>query len=366
MEGCSEIYFKPVHGALQKKLFQYTPTNNQARFLNNVRPRLQDEEAVSSEEKYFPACSGVPSLYTQCMELLSNFTHLFESLVDFPKDFALEILEKAEDKLLTDNDDTVTTIGIYQDAYPDDFLPEVSLVNALHLINNYEKSLPPLLSKVVRLEICDSNIDDNHDILEVILDIHSLKELSLSGNLLTDQGMKRLVLPALSRKARKLVNLNLLDVSFNNLDKKAIARSKLLPGIDSIIVGEADFENSESLFQPSFVKRGCPRFASFSTSGFGNSLLRKWSEGIEKKVEKKTIKSSSNFYLKPQGKVLTNPSDLIRNRSNNKIVFRRVKENFSETLKRKNEIEICSDYNKAKKPKHDGGCHDSDLLKLYS
>ena len=110
MEGCSEIYFKPVHGALQKKLFQYTATNNQARFLNNVRPRLQDEEAVSSEEKYFPACSGVPSLYTQCMELLSNFTHLFESLVDFPKDFALEILEKAEDKLLTDNDDTVTKL----------------------------------------------------------------------------------------------------------------------------------------------------------------------------------------------------------------------------------------------------------------
>ena len=371
MEGCSEIYFKPVHGALQKKLFQYTATNNQAKFFNNVRnPRTTfsttDEEIVS--EKYFPSCSGVPSLYSQCMELLSNFTHLFESLVDFPKDFALEILEKAEDKLLTDCDDTVTTIGIYQEAYPDHFLPEVSLVNALHLINNYEMCLPAILSNVVRLEMCDSNIDDGHDILEVILDINSLKELSLSGNLLTDQGIKRLVLPALSKQNRRLANLNLLDVSFNKLERKAVARVKLLSGVESIIVGEDDFQDSESLFLPSFVKRGCPRFSSFSTCGFGKSLLMKWTEDMKKRFEKKTSKSSSNFYSKPTKKVLTNlPSELIGNSTSNKILFRRVSRNFSEPIKRKNENGSCSDYSlKAKKPKHWDGCYDSDLLKLYS
>ena len=377
MEGCSEIYFKPVHGALQKKLFQYTETTNKAKFLNNVRKTrttfsTTDEETVS--EKYFPSGSGVPSLYSQCMELLSNFTHLFESLVDFPKDFALEILKKAEDKLLTDCDDTVTTIGIYQEAYPDDFLPEVSLVNALYLINNYEKCLPALLSNVVRLEICDSYIDDDHDIIEVILDIISLKELSLSGNLLTDQGIKRLVLPALSRQKRRLAKLSLLDVSFNKLDRKAIARVKLLPGVDSIIVGEADLKDSESLFLPSFVKRGCPRFSSFSTCGFGKSLLLKWTKEMEKRLERNKLRESwNNFYSRqgrktPTRKVLTNmPSELIRNRTNNKILFRRVKKNLSEPIKRKNEIESCGDNSlKAKKPKLGDGCSDSDLLKLYS
>lgn len=370
MEGCSEIYFKPVHGCLQKKLIQFTATNNQAMFLNNIRRTkvtlaTTDNEKLS--EKYFPVGSGVPTLYSQCMELLSNFTHLFDSLVDFPKDFALKILEKAEDKLLADCDDTATTIRIYQEAYPDDFLPEVSLVDALRLINNYEKCLPALLSNVVRLEISDSNIDDSHDILEVILDIHSLKELSLSGNLLTDQGMKRLVLPALSKHNRKLTHLRLLDVSFNKLDRKAIARVKLLCGVEAIIVGEIDFHDSESLFQPSFVIRGCPRFSSFSITGFGCSLLRKWREGIEQTRDKKMSTSSSKFYSKPTRKVLiTQNSELTENPSKNKIVFRRVRiSRFSEPLKRKIDVESLTDF-KAKKSKASDGCHDNDLLMLDS
>ena len=369
MEGCSEIYFKPAHGCLQKKQLQFTE-NNHAKFLNITRkPKisLSSTDIEKCSEKYFPAGSGVPSLYSQCMELLSNFTHLFDSLVDFPKDFALEILEKAEDKLLTDCDNTVTTISIYQEAYPDDFLPEVSLVDSLQLINNYEKCLPALLSNVVRLEISDSNIDDSHDILEVILDIHSLKDLCLSGNLLSDQGIKRLVLPTLSKHNRKLANLRLLDVSFNNLNKKAIARVKLLSGVESIIVGETDFPDSESLFQPSFVRRGCPRFSSFPSSGFGCTLLSKWKEEIEKTFEKKTSKPSSKFYSKPPRKVMTiQNSELTGNRSKNKTVFRRVRtSSFSEPLKRKIEVESHSDL-KAKKPKASDRYHDNELLKLYS
>ena len=258
---------------------------------------------------------------------------------------------RAEDKLLTDCHKTLQTIELYQEAYPDEFLPNISLVNSLSLINNYEACLPGLLRNVVRLEMSESDIDDDHDILDVILDISSLKELSLSGNLLTDRGMKRLVLPALSRQNTKMANLSLLDVSFNRLDHKATARIKLLPRIVSIIVGETDFQYPETLFQPSFVKRGCLRFSSISTSGFGSSLLGKWSEEIEKMFKKKSSKSSSNFYARKN--VLSVPSlDPVnfREKSKNKIMFMKVKLNCSEPSKRKIENEnICDKNNKRTK-----------------
>ena len=372
MEGCSEIYFKPVSGRLQKKRMFASFSTGGASFrplmtskLTSIRSSDEDEDIV---ETYFPAGSGVPSLYSQCLELLSCCTHLFESLIGFPQGIAQEILVRAEDKLLTDCHETLQTIELYQEAYPDEFLPNVSLVNSLSLINNYEACLPGLLRNVVRLEMSESDIDDDHDILDVILDISSLKELSLSGNLLTDRGMKRLVLPALSRQNTKMANLSLLDVSFNRLDHKAISRTKLLPRIVSIIVGETDFQYPETLFQPSFVKRGCLRFSSISTSGFGSSLLGKWSEEIEKMFKKKTSKSSSNFYTRKN--VLSVPSlDPVnfREKSKNKIMFMKVKLNCSEPSKRKIENEnICDQKDKRTKRYVADGNHDVELLKLYS
>ena len=345
MEGCSEIYFKPVLGRLQKKRMFASFSTGGAIF----RPMMTSK--LTTIRSYFPSGSGVPSLYSQCLEVLSCCTHLFESLIGFPQGIAQEILVRAEDKLLTDCHKTLQTIELYQEAYPDEFLPNISLVNSLSLINNYEACLPGLLRNVVRLEMSESDIDDDHDILDVILDISSLKELSLSGNLLTDRGMKRLVLPALSRQNTKMANLSLLDVSFNRLDHKATARIKLLPRIVSIIVGETDFQYPETLFQPAFVKRGCLRFSSISTSGFGSSLLGKWSEEIEKMFKKKSSKSSSNFYARKN--VLSVPSlDPVnfREKSKNKIMFMKVKLNCSEPSKRKIENEnICDKNNKRTK-----------------
>ena len=96
----TEIYFRPRNGNLKKlvstKNFHFrAPTYSAGN---------QDSSITTLSEKYYPANTEVPSLYQQCMELLANFTHCFDSLVDFPLDFGEEIFDKAKDKLLIDRE----------------------------------------------------------------------------------------------------------------------------------------------------------------------------------------------------------------------------------------------------------------------
>merc|ERR1712126_146464 len=273
-----------------------------------------------------PANTAVPSLYQQCMELLANFTHCFDSLEDFPLDFSKEIFEKAEEKLLIDRDETKRSLEIFSEAYPEDFLPSCSLTNSLHLLNNFELSLSSLLSQVVRLDIIESDIDDDHDLINLITDLCHLQDLNLSKNLLTDKGMRRLVLPSLGRK--KLTKLKYLDISFNILDMKALKRVKLIPELQDIVIGERDLKNySEDIFKPNFVRIKCPRFSKIKTIGFGASLLEKWSESVKLSNDKKSSSGNrSKFYTKQKIPEIADCRKVSSAEAgNNKLMFTRIK-----------------------------------------
>ena len=324
-ENNTEIYCKPRHGTLQKLI----TSGNGLSFKFKTRIfNPADIEGSASEEisvKHFPREEGVPSLYQQCMDLLSHYTHLFDSLVDFPLDFGKEIFDKSTKQLLSDNENTKRSLEIFSEAYPSEFLPTCKLARCLPLLNNYELCLPALLSQVVKLEIIDSNIDDDHDILEAVVNLHNLQELSLSSNDLTDAGLKRLVLPSLGRK--KLSRLSHLDISFNKLNEKAVRRLKIMPFLDTIVLGESDFSNPVQILEPTYLKRPCPRFCKVETVGFGAVLLEQWSIEVGKQAKgKKMSEQTAAFYSKDKIKEQTNTTDIhhVEERKN-KLVFSKQK-----------------------------------------
>ena len=106
---------------------------------------------------------------------------------------------KAADKLLTDSFITRASLETFNDAYQE-FLSSCSLVNSLPLLNNYELSVPVLLKNVVSLELIQSDIDDDHDILDVLVKLEYLQNLNLSSNSISDKGIRRMVLPLLDKK----------------------------------------------------------------------------------------------------------------------------------------------------------------------
>ena len=366
-----DIYTRSSSGILQK-----LKTKNFLSFqVQNAQKSSSQRDDENCEVKTFPAGSSVPSLYDQCMELLSQFTHCFESLEDFPEDFGREIFNKALDKLLIDNENVVKSLETFTRAYPDQFLSSCHLNKSLRLINNYELGLPALISHVVSLEISDSDVDDDHDIIDTILNLHLLENLSLSGNSLTDKGIRRLVLPLLGKKRRSQIKY--LDVSFNKLDEKAVKRIKLIPGLETLIVGQDDVKD-DSILSPQFEKRSCPRIFKISNIGFGSVLLDKWREELEINLKQKKLRETeTNFYKKRE--ICDNfKTDLKNSNVRNKIMFCKARINplqSRDEMLKKRKIESIE--NVPKKPRLDitvsktvtdipENSFDKTLLEMYS
>ena len=374
-ENNTEIYCKPRHGTLQKLITSGNGLSFKTRIFNPADIEVEGSASEEISVKHFPCEEGVPSLYQQCMNLLSHYTHLFDSLVDFPLDFGKEIFDKSTKQLLSDNENSKRSLEIFSEAYPSEFLPTCKLARCLPLLNNYELCLPALLSQVVKLEIIDSNIDDDHDILEAVVNLHNLQELSLSSNDLTDAGLKRLVLPSLGRK--KLSRLSHLDISFNKLNEKAVRRLKIMPFLDTIVLGESDFSNPVQILEPTYLKRPCPRFCKVETVGFGAVLLEQWSIEVGKQAKgKKMSEQTAAFYSKDKIKEQTNTTDIhhVEERKN-KLVFSKQKSlkknqqdiQISHGFKRKSDG-FTSD-NIFKKPKIGqtlaNNFYEEDLLNIY-
>jgi len=84
--------------------------------------------------------------------------------VDFPEDFGKEIFEAASSKLSIDNQNTKKSLEIFSEAYPNSLLTQCKLSNML-MINNYELCLPVILTSIVKLDLTNCHLDDEHDLL---------------------------------------------------------------------------------------------------------------------------------------------------------------------------------------------------------
>jgi len=366
------IYYRPRNGALQKVFVSEVKNRTVFKF-----QRRESEESDPSEDinESAPAnLSGkVIKLYDQCMELLSNYTHCFESLIDFPEDFGKEIFEKAVNKLIVDNESTKKTVQIYCEAYPESFLPQCKLTDML-MINNFELCLPMIITSTAKLDLTRCELDDDHDLLGHLVHMNMLESLSLAENQLTDRGLRRLLLPAAGGKY--LARLTYLDLAGNRLDRKALARINLVKSLSTIVLGEKDFQlkEIETTLKNCFRLRKCPRFEKIETSGFGSQLLDAWSDKSKVKVKAKKPKTEG-FYSKPPCVLGSSgtASEFFLAVSKNKLMFERVKvlgvvkvNNISKTdqaTKRKVQLEDAKIVKKIKVSTSDE--FDQNLLSLY-
>eukprot|EP00092_Neocalanus_flemingeri_P021686 GFUD01023524.1.p1 GENE.GFUD01023524.1~~GFUD01023524.1.p1 ORF type:complete len:376 (-),score=117.97 GFUD01023524.1:38-1165(-) len=316
------LYFRPRNGALQKVFA--SEVKNRTVFKFHRRNSDDESEPAGDSKPDVPRnLSGkVIKLYDQCMELLSYYTHCFESLVDFPEDFGKEIFNKAVNKLGVDNENTKKTVQIYCEAYPETFLPQCKLTNMV-MINNYELCLPMVISSTVKLDLTGCQLDDDHDLLGQLVHLSILEVLSLADNLLSDRGLRRLLLPAGGGK--QLTRLRYLDLANNRLEKRALARVNNVSTLKTIVLGEKDFrlEEMETCLKSCFRQRQCPRFEKVETLGFGKVLLEKWTE--ESKIIVKPKPKHGGFYSKPKVHLDLSLSQQESQVPKNKVMFERVK-----------------------------------------
>jgi len=253
---------------------------------------LSSKEYETTRTKNFTG--NVIKLYDQCMELLSYYTHCFDSLIDFPEDFGREIFDSAVNKLLVDNENTKTSIQIFSDAYADNFLSQCK-ITSLKMLNNYEICFPSIIRNTVKLDLSLCGLDDNHDLLEQIVHLVSLEVLSLADNHLSDLGLRRFLLPAANGK--NLKSLRYLDISNNIITKKVLSRLSFIISLSVVVLSEECLQFWQSTELSSIFRiRKCPALEKIESQGFACPLLDKWIELSDAKA--KNTSKSSGFYSK--------------------------------------------------------------------
>ena len=311
------IYYKPRNGSLQELLV------SDERYRRVFRPEEtggpgEDEDGTAGSRPP-PNCTGVvTSLYQQCMQLLSSFTHCFDSLVDFPEDFGREIFSLAVEKLAKDSESTRASLQVFTAAYPASFLPHCCLAASLPLINNYELCLTAMLSNTVQLELADCKLGDRHDLLAELPHLPALRQLGLAGNLLTDRGLARLLLPRPG-----LTRLVYLDLTGNPLCDRARKRVvALLAGLKILVLGQ---EDPTTGLAPAFRPAPRPALTVVNTQGWGASLLARWQQQVQTtKANQVKPKPSNGFYSKPALVTRAAEAKAQVTESRNKVMWRRL------------------------------------------
>ena len=171
------------------------------------------------------------SLYELCIEFIAENAEDLESLEDFPLQIGLEIWQKLtifkkEQKTLSDEDKSVQTLSIFNDAYPQEMLTKCKISNLL-VINNYEAEINCLLRNCLQLSLTSCNLDENHDLLPELPKIcQQLEFLDLSKNKLSSISLRLLFgVPGQIGNFRRFPKMQNLDISRNpNISLKALIR----------------------------------------------------------------------------------------------------------------------------------------------
>jgi hypothetical protein len=174
-----------------------------------------------------------------------------------------------------------TGTRLFVEAYPSSFLPQLKL-NSILLINNYEVSLIACLTHVQKLDLTGSQLDDNHDFWSTIPHLVGLRVLILTNLLITDRGIRKILLPSFD--GRKLPCLFHLDLSGTCFTIKTLASLKHLTQLcDVLFYGKEKHLSSENISQalaPYFRVTSRPNVERVATTGFGAELLDRWDSAL--------------------------------------------------------------------------------------
>ena len=353
----SHVYYRPSNGHLARVCVW----GGGAVFKYNQDITFTPPNSHQDQEPKPPNLTGhVTSLYDHCLALLATLTHCFESLVDFPPDFGHTIFSLAVPHLTTDSKETSRSLTTFCEAYPALMLPSCSLKDSLLLLNSYDQCLPSLLSATTTLDLSHCSLDDQHDLLPLLACLSSLASLGLAYNLLTDQGLARLVLP------RRLAGLARLDWSGNSLGVRGVARLQAC-GLSRLVLLERQLEGglAKVLVGAGWRRAARPVLERVGTEGWAGELLEAWRTSSGRK----TPRPKNTFYSRP----VLKPLEQGKAEEGNKVMFNKVvkdgalKKPFVQDLLCKRKAETINE-GEAKKSKTNftnENNHEQELLKLY-
>lgn len=263
---------------------------------------------------------------------------------------------------------------LFADAYPVTFVPEMKL-DCLLLINNYEVSLRACLSHVTKLDLTGSQLDDNHDFLALISELHMLRVLIIADlDNITDKGLKRVLLPCYD--GRRLPGLSYLDMAGTRFTAKLLASLRRVTQLQQILFYSDEnhftMESISAALVPWFRLAGRPNIQRVAaTSGFGADLLDRWSEVLSEasrhRRDNVALERPAFYGQTPAADVVVmaaadTKSSLKRLVQSNKVMFHR-------TAKRKVEFAGSELLQGRKKPKIEVALESeetfSDILALY-
>jgi len=215
----------------------------------------------------------VTPLFDQCLELCASNMQYIDSLVGFPEDFGVRIFERGlqSGKLDAESPTVQYIISLLCEAYPHLF-SEVRGPEIL-VLNEYEDNFMATLQFVTRLDLSNTKLDDEHEILSKVPELAHLHVLILQDVPLTERGMRRITYPCFHK--RKLPSLYYLDVSGMKLSEKYLKTLRHLPQLKTILL----YRSSGYMNRvPEFRLASRPQIETVEPNEMPSRLISRWSQ----------------------------------------------------------------------------------------
>ncbi|XP_067119175.1 leucine-rich repeat-containing protein 42-like [Centruroides vittatus] len=285
---------KIVKGSLQRIDF------STERLMIPSGKRLSDNEGkgtsvkriVARKQRELPSSNTPSSLFIIVLSFISKNIQHVESLKGYPeyfgkilfqaavllKKFTITYYTSPQSKSISYN------LQLFMSAYKEQVLSSLSICNGLLTINEYLMPLMLLTRFVTELQLTGCHLGDNHDLIDHIKQLKSLRRLGLKDNCLTNEAIRKLSLP-FRVMGKGTSNLQEIDISCNPLiTKKAVFWLSLFINLKMINIACTGI-NEENLKlirdKYGFTKMHII-FNPIKTVGWADSLISHWIEETQK------------------------------------------------------------------------------------
>lgn len=234
-----------------------------------------------------------------CLNFVAANVDLVDSFDGFPEDFAKLIFFKAIKKF--EHSDWSTIAHLFCSAFSPNFLTDINVNNQIFL-DKFELGLKATFNHVVRIEVADCAIDDNHDLLKDIIAMDCLQYCLFTNNFLTTKALKQMTMPCLFKTNgfKSLEYLNIAQDIIPVPDMSHLQCLSLMPKLKIFHCHGIVLRDGTLL--PNLVKNRfalkidkCRSFQPVSTKGWGSCMIQQWLKAAGH-VQKNFTTQRKSFY----------------------------------------------------------------------
>lgn len=262
---CKNVSVKrtvPFREVRQREVASNSPSSLFVIVLSFVCKNIQHVESLKGYPEYFG------KILFQASILLKKFT-----LSHYPP----------QSKCISYN------LELFVSAYKEQVLSSLSLCNSLVTINEYLIPLSHLTRFVTELQLTGCHLGDNHDLLNHIKHLKSLRRLGLKDNCLSNEAIRKLSLP-FRVMGKGTSNIQEIDISCNPLiTKKAVFWLSLFINLKMINIACTGIneENLKLIRDKYGFTKMHVIFNPIKTVGWAEKLIASWIEESNKVSKKK-------------------------------------------------------------------------------